>query len=146
MESFNELMADLADHIGLDKAELLQTQEIAIDNFVVGFQADEDPTVKNLIFFTLLGVPSPEKLNQIAITLLEANNLWAGTSGCTLGLQQESRAVILAGNMPINLLTGQSLAVVLEQFINVASFWQQYIQGTVLHNDSHISQNPGLHA
>lgn len=57
MENFSKLLADLADHIGLDKTELLQTQEIAIDNFVVGFQADEDSTFKNLIFLRCWACP-----------------------------------------------------------------------------------------
>lgn len=128
--NYEELLRQFAAHVGLDAQELLTTEEILIDGLAVGLQLDGDTADGDLVFFALLGTPSPEHLGRIARTLLEANNLWVGTGGCTLGVQQATGAVTLCGRMPLAALTGESLAMLLDGFVDTAAFWKGFVEGT----------------
>lgn len=128
--TYEELLRQFAAHVGLDAQELLSTEEVLIDGLAVGLQLEGDTADGDLVFFALLGAPSPEHLGRIARTLLEANNLWVGTGGCTLGLQQATGAVTLCGRMPLGALTGESLAMLLDGFVDTASFWKGFVEGT----------------
>lgn len=133
--TYEELLRQFAAHVGLDAQELLSTEEVLIDGLAVGLQLDGDRADGDLVFFALLGTPSAEHLGRIASTLLEANNLWVGTGGCTLGLQQATGAVTLCGRMPISALTGESLAMLLDGFVDTASFWKGFVEGTPQEGD-----------
>ena len=127
--TYNDLVADLAAHIGLDPKELLATEEIVVDDQVIGLQLDGHETVGDLLFFTVLGAPDPDHFPRIARTLLEANNFWIGTGGCTRGLQRESGDVTLCGRIALGDLSGQTLAGLLDSFVDTASFWRAFVNG-----------------
>lgn len=128
--TYEDLLNQFAEHVGLDAKELASTEEVLIDSIAIGLQLDGDPTDGDLVFFTMLGTPNPEHLIRIAPTLLQANNFWVGTGGCTLGLQQGTGAVTLCGRIALSALTGESLAMVLDGFVNTASFWKGFVEGT----------------
>jgi hypothetical protein len=97
-------------------------------------RADDRSNVFNqqVIFFTLLGTVDHQHFPRIARTLLEANNLWAGTAGCTLGLQRGSNQVILAGQLSLHRLEGPNFSVVLDGFCDTANFWREFVAGANL--------------
>jgi hypothetical protein len=134
--TYEELLRQFAEHVGLDAQELLSTEEVLIDGIAVGLQLEGDIADGDLVFFSLLGTPSPEHLIRIARTLLEANNLWVGTGGCTLGLQQATGVVTLCGRMPLGALTGESLAMLLDGFVGTASFWKGFVEGKPQEGDA----------
>ena len=102
--SYEEVLKEFAHHVGLESEALLHTEEVLIDGFPIGLQLEGSPVSGDVLFFTTLGTPSPEHLGRIARTLLEANNFWVGTGGCTLGVQQATGAVTLCvPGLPTNL-------------------------------------------
>lgn len=122
-QSYDQILTAFANHVGLAPAELLSTQEIVIDGLPIGLQLDGDEAVGDLIFFVVLGTPDATQFNRIARTMLEANNFWVGTGGCTLGVQRDSGAVTLCGRVALDDLTGESLAALLDGFVDTATFW-----------------------
>ena len=129
--SYEEVLKEFAHHVGLESEALLHTEEVLIDGFPIGLQLEGSPVSGDVLFFTTLGTPSPEHLGRIARTLLEANNFWVGTGGCTLGVQQATRAVTLCGRIAIDdNLGGESLAALLGGFVDTAAFWKAFVEGT----------------
>jgi len=131
---YNKLLTDLARHLGLDEAEgLIQTQELALDDFRVGFNYApldvNEPTIGDIEFFTLLGRPDAAREAAVHRLMLEGNNLWAGTGGATLGVQRESGAAVLAMSLPVETTTAQALAEALGAFAEVAVFWRAVVSG-----------------
>ncbi len=128
--NYEDVLKEFAQHVGLDTEALLHTEEVLIDGFPIGLQLEGSPASGDVLFFTTLGTPTPEHLDRIARTLLEANNFWVGTGGCTIGLQQETGAVTLCGRIAIDdALTGEVLAALLSGFVDTAAFWKAFVEG-----------------
>lgn len=130
---YRELLLGLGKRLGLPDAELLpDTQEIAVDDFRVGFTYEpvdvNEPVTGDVVFFTLLGRPDPAREAAIHRLMLEGNNLWAGTGGATLGIQQNGAAV-LAMSLPVESVTPEALADALADFVEVAVLWRAVVAG-----------------
>lgn len=129
-QTYEELLTAFANHVGLEPAELLSTEEIMIDGLPIGLQLDGEDTIGDLIFFVVLGTPDAAQFGRIARTLLEANNFWVGTGGATLGVQRDSGAVTLCGRIALDQLSGETLAALLDGFVDTAAFWHAFVNGT----------------
>jgi hypothetical protein len=128
--SYDVLLTAFAQHVGLEPDELLSTQEIMIDGLAIGLQLDGDPVLGDLVFFAVLGTPDNAQFGRIARTLLEANSFWVGTGGCTLGVQRDSGAVTLCGRITLAELSGETLAGLLDGFVDTAAFWRAFVTGS----------------
>jgi len=168
MITFNALLCDLAKDVGVGEAELISTQELVVDGHAVGLYLNVDNDALDagrvpvaslgplsedslnqeplseestyVVFFTLLGEIDPERQPTMLPTLLQANNLWAGTAGCTLGMQVSSRQITLCGQLPLTFLTGPDLAEVLANFAETATFWRSFVEGTTLPDDGPLGE------
>lgn len=155
MIAFHDVLTALAQEAGVDATELTRTQELVIDDQVIGLYLDgendalNDPDARPdaragmaadagpdsehttyVVYFTLLGAIDPAPHPRVLRTLLEANHLWAGTAGCTLGMQPGSGQVMLCGQLPLAFLTGADLCAVLASFAETAAFWRRFVTGT----------------
>lgn len=129
--SYQALLIQLAKQAGVDAEALASTEEIVIDGISIGLQLDGTEQEGDVLFFTTLGAPAVGHFESIARTLLEANSLWVGTGGCTLGIQPETGEVTLCGRAPLAALDGSSMAEVLAGFTDLADFWKKYVAGHV---------------
>lgn len=127
IETYNNLLRDFANHVGLDPQAFAKTQEVVVDGLAVGLSYDGNEQVGDIVYFTDLGAPADHRRASVYQTLLEANNLWVGTGGATLGLQPSGR-VVLCGRMDVAGVSGESLAMVLDLFIDTAQYWQRFVQ------------------
>ncbi len=96
MTRYQQLLENYALMMGMEPAaDLLVNQEVQVSDLSVGFTVEGDEDSGSILFFTSLGMPAPnmprERLMQL---MLEANALWVGTGGCTLGLQAHTGAYI----------------------------------------------------
>jgi hypothetical protein len=133
---YTELLTGLAKHLGLPEASLLaETQELVIDDLKIGFDYEpidaNEPVYGDALFFCVLGRPAAERQAAIHRLMLEGNNLWAGTGGGTLGLQQDTGTAILAARLPVETTTPENFASVLANFAEVAVFWRGIIEGKI---------------
>ena len=105
---------------------------MVIADIVVGLSAEGDADAGDIAFFATLGRPAPQVArDQLLQLMLEANALWVGTGGCTLGLQPGTGAVLLCARAPLALCDARALAAALDAFADVALLWRDVVQGRV---------------
>ena len=133
MSRYQTLLEDYARLAGLSPVEDLVThQELVIADIVVGLSAEGDADAGDIAFFATLGRPAPQVArDQLLQLMLEANALWVGTGGCTLGLQPGTGAVLLCARAPLALCDARALAAALDAFADVALLWRDVVQGRV---------------
>lgn len=144
--TYIELLQQLATQLNLPKDAFVDTQELVVDDLKIGFDFQpldpNMPAAGDIVCFSVLGRAAPEREAQIHRLLLEGNNLWAGTGGATLGIQQESGSVILAMRLPLEGLDAEHLIEVLDDYANTARYWTAVITG----QDSATKPAPNLTA
>lgn len=132
MTRYAKLIEEYALHAGLPARELMSSQELVIAGVGIGLAPEGDQDTGDMILFSALGRPSVgverEKLMQL---MLEANGLWVGTGGCTLGLQAGTGAVLLCARLSLAAIDVVSLSAALQAFTDVALLWREVVQGKV---------------
>lgn len=128
--AYRQLLTDFAHAVGLEPVDhFLDSEEVVIDDVTISLYFEGDEALGDVVFFALLGAPGDARLNDVALVLLEANYLWAGTGGATLGLNAQTGQVALSGRMPLDTLDGDALASLLAAFADSASFWGRFVRG-----------------
>ncbi|MBC7601076.1 MAG: CesT family type III secretion system chaperone [Ramlibacter sp.] len=130
-EAYDKLLRAFAAHIGLDGDALVKTQELVIDDLTVGLAYEGMDGIGDILYFANLGAPSQARAPSLYLTLLHANNMWAGTGGATLGVQADTGNVILAGRIDINEVTPEGLAAMLDGFADTSQFWKKFVAGEI---------------
>jgi len=131
MSRYQQLLANYARGVGLEPLDAFMTsQEIVIGGVTVGLMLDGDENGGDVVFFSNLGRPAPDAGGEkLHVLMLQANALWAGTGGCTLGLQPDTGAVLLSGRAPLALCDAAALASALDAFADVAVLWRNVVTG-----------------
>jgi len=134
MSRYEHLLRNYAALLGLEPVQqLLTTQELVVSGITVSLMLDGDKDIGDVVFCTNLGIPTtemtPERLYSL---LLQANGLWAGTNGYTLGLQHGTNAVLLAGRAPLPLCHAKGFADSIGAFVDTALPWRAVIKGQTL--------------
>ena len=101
-----------------------------MDGLSIGLAYEGMNDLADVLYFADLGAPEPDRVFAVYQTLLEANNMWAGTGGATLGLQQDTGWVVLAGRIDFESLSPESLVNLLGMFAQTASAWKSFVDGT----------------
>ena len=140
IQTYNELISAFALHVGLDADALAATQEVVIEGLSVGLLYDGDESIGDIVYFTNLGAPPAQRVASVYKTMLEANNLWVGTGGCTLGIQADSGCVVLCGRLDVVGVTAEGMALLLDAFADTALFWQKVVADTL--PDAAVGMSP----
>ncbi len=132
--AFDEFVQALAQYLGLDPVQLAQSQELMVDDLAIGFLHEEgqaeDPG--DFVFFSRLGAPQPVDAPAVHKILLQANSLWLGTAGFTLGLHAGSGDILLCGRWPLlPEATPEAFMPLLDPFVATALLWRGYIDGSL---------------
>ncbi|CAM3932061.1 Tir chaperone family protein [Bordetella tumbae] len=129
MSRYEHLLRNYAAIMGLEPVQwLLATQEIVINGITVSLMLDGDDDIGDIVFCTNLGVPDHSE--SLHVLMLQANALWTGTGGCTLGLQYGTGAVLLAGRTPLPLCHAKGFADMIGAFVDIALRWKPFIERT----------------
>lgn len=133
MSRYETLLEDYARLAGLSPVEdFLANQELVIADIVVGLSVEGDADAGDIAFFATLGRPAPQvPRDRLLQLMLEANALWVGTGGCTLGLQAGTGGVVLCARAPLALCDAPALAAALDAFADVGLLWRDVVQGRV---------------
>lgn len=134
-QAYDDLMIAFAQHVGLDPEIFGRTQELLIDDVTVGLMYEGDEDMGDLLYFTQLGAPAEHRRADVHRVMLEANNLWVGTGGATLGIQPETGNVVLAGRQPVEGVTAEGLALLMDAFADTAAYWRRVIRDEVAEGD-----------
>ena len=127
MNHFHELLNEYAEDGGLDAARLVATSDVVIDGVTISLMPDGDPDVGDVIFYAELA-PRPESVHPVTLrAVLEANMLWAGTGGCTLGLHPEAECITVCLRIALRDLDASTLAAMLEHFAEIVKTWDGHL-------------------
>lgn len=126
-DTYNDLLRDFANHVGVDPEVFGKTQEIVVDGIAVGLDFEGTDDFADVLYFCNVGAPSDARQAEVYKVLLQANNLWAGTGGATIGVQQDTGNVVIAGRMDLEGLSPEGLAALVDAFVDTASFWKKFI-------------------
>ncbi|MET1115835.1 MAG: type III secretion system chaperone [Comamonas sp.] len=131
MTRYRQLLENYAVLVGIEPAsDFLDTQEVQVAELSVGFTVEGDEDNGSIVLFTSLGLPTPQMPRERLLQLmLEANAFWAGTGGCTLGLQAHTGAVLVCARAPLALCDAAAFAAVVDAFAEVALLWREIVQG-----------------
>jgi hypothetical protein len=114
---------------GRARASLAETQEIVVAGRTarVWYQPDADNPDEGTLLCNIdvLRLSTPPNAD-FCRTLLEANNLWAGTRGTTLGLRGDD-VVMLSAARRVASLTPHTLAALLHALGRDAQAWQAHL-------------------
>lgn len=130
--AFDALLADFAEHVGLSAQELAYSSEIVIDTTTVTLfheAADGRPDDGgDVVMFCTLNMPPVADRSELYKSALEANMLWVGTGGATLGLQPGTGAFTLCAKSPVAMLDADELARALDHFVDAAECWSDFVR------------------
>ena len=126
-QTYQKLLTQLAEEVGLEGAALLASEEIVIDELPIGLQLEGEDEEAEVWLCSLLAAPSIDRWEEVARTLPHANHLWTGTGGATLGMLPEDNTVSLNVRRPLRDLDAEKLAVVLAKMADIGRAWQDFI-------------------
>lgn len=123
--TFEELISALGERIGVDLAAEDGSCVINVDDMVVTLMSLPDSD--RLAVHGEIGDPPPEGLEQLLSAMLEANHLFAGTAGATISRDHETGRFHLCRHEPLAILDADSLAALVESFVNTIEIWRKAI-------------------
>ncbi len=124
---FLDNLAGLAQSLGLPEiaaGDDGSSAIVVIDDFEVVLNCLE---TENLLLFTVVA-PLPENGRQgLLETLMDANTFYYKTQGFTLAARADT-GVTLQGMMPLRMLDRNLIAAYVQNFVNVAEYWQEFFK------------------
>ena len=125
--TYQQLLTELAEHLGLDVAGLLAQQEVRIGELSICLQQSGAQEVSDVVLCSVLGAPPAARFAEVLRTLMQANHRWVGTAGGTLGLSPAGDAITWCIRLPLRELDGTTLATWIAGFAELGQSWMQYI-------------------
>lgn len=125
-QNFLSILHNVGQRIHLEDLELDEDNFCSIgfdDDLIVTISYEERSNM--LLIFGQLGKISPELEEDIYPKLLKANYFWQGTSGATLGVDDQTHEVILSYRLNVPNLTSDQLYQLLEEFVNLVDLWKK---------------------
>ena len=123
--TFEELISGLGSKIGVELTSDDGSCVINADDMVVTLMSLPDSD--RLAVHGEIGDPPPEGLEQLLSAMLEANHLFAGTAGATISRDHETGRFHLCRHEPLAILDADSLAALVESFVNTLGIWRKAI-------------------
>ena len=123
--TFEELISGLGSKIGVELTSEDGECVINVDDMVVTLMSLPDSD--RLAVHGEIGDPPPEGLEQLLSAMLEANHLFAGTAGATISRDHETGRFHLCRQEPLAILDADSLAALVESFVNTLEIWRKAI-------------------
>jgi hypothetical protein len=100
---------------------------LTIDDQVINIEMDEPSAA--LLIYAFVG-ELPEKPDRAFYEmLLEADFFYKGTSGATLGIDRNTRVIMMAYRLPVGGLQLHRFLRVVENFTNMMELWHEKITG-----------------
>ena len=121
--TFEELISGLGSGVELTSED--GECVINVDDMVVTLMSLPDSD--RLAVHGEIGDPPPEGLEQLLSAMLEANHLFAGTAGATISRDHETGRFHLCRHEPLAILDADSLAALVESFVNTLGIWRKAI-------------------
>lgn len=124
LENYKQLLSELGQAVGLPDLAPDKDNYCCLgfdDKIITHLQYSDANEI--LMLFAQLGVIDEDKVNDIYPRLLKANLFWQGTGGATIGVDDETREVLISYQTPMQFMDFPKFQELLEGFINTAELW-----------------------
>jgi Tir chaperone protein (CesT) family len=129
MQSWNDLISELGRRLQIPELEMDEDRCVHLsfgENLAV--MMSEDPRFDRLILSSIVGQAlegDPEFVEE----LLQANLFWQSTDGATLGLDRESRQILLAARVDAQqAFSPESLEARVQEFVDLTERWIEIVK------------------
>ena len=124
LEHFKKLLKTLGENTG--HPDLTPHQEGICslrfdDRLIIDLECSEEK--ETLLLSSLVGVLKPDQRKKFYSELLEANLLWGGTGGATLGIDPETLTVFLCHQERMREMSFSRFQELIRDFSDTALFW-----------------------
>jgi hypothetical protein len=129
MEHFKNLLRDLGASVGLPDLKPSDDGLCSLrfdDRVTIDLECNEETGA--LIFSSIVGTLLPYQTEKLYPELLEANLLWAGTGGATLGVDPATLSVFMCYQEKVEGMEFLRFQELLKGFSDVALFWNKRLQ------------------
>lgn len=126
IEHFNNLLKDLGKSVGLPDLKPGNQGLCSLrfdDRVTIDLESNEDSGA--LIFSSIVGTLAQHEADAFYPLLLEANLLWAGTGGATLGVDPATLSVFMCYQEKIAGMEFLRFQELLKGFSDTALYWNQ---------------------
>ncbi len=126
LEHFNDLLKDLGKSVGLPDLKPSGEGLCSLrfdDRVTIDLECSEERGA--LIFSSIVGTLLPYQAEKIYPELLEANLLWVGTGGATLGVDPATLSVFMCYQEKIEGMEFLRFQDLLKGFSDTALFWNK---------------------
>ncbi len=126
LEYFNKLLKDLGNNVGLPELSANSQGLCSLrfdDRLTIDLEYNEDREV--FIISSLIGMIRPNQKEKFYSEFLEANLLWVGTSGATLGVDPETLTVFICYQEPLAGMEFSRFQNLIKEFSDAALFWNR---------------------
>ena len=126
LEHFRRLIKMFGEHIGIPYLESHPQGLCSLrfdDRVTIDLEYNEEQGA--ILLSSLVGVLKPEESKLFYDELLEANLLWGGTSGATIGLDPASLTVFLCYQEQLKGISLDQFQQLVKRFSDTALFWNQ---------------------
>ena len=130
IEHFNNLLKDLGKSVGLPDLKPSDDGLCSLrfdDRVTIDLEANDETGA--LIFSSIVGTLMPYQTEKLYPELLEANLLWAGTGGATLGVDPATLSVFMCYQEKMGEMEFLRFQELLKGFSDTALFWNQRLSG-----------------
>ncbi len=149
-DSFSALLTAYEQRLRPDASayELARTRELKLNDRLVSFEfvPDGNSPDDGMVICRSDVLQFTEPVSEIHCRLLlQANNMWAGTQGSTLGLRGRD-VLVVSGGRRIGSLDADSLEALVNTLCKDAQVWHRRMSGStpVVHSQSDASQLPAM--
>ena len=131
LDTYQALLRAFADQAGLDADSLVATGEVALGGVeggvTVRMSCRGSQVRGELVLLCDLGMPPRARRLALYESLLEANHLWLGTGGATLGVEPGTGHVVACERLDLQGLGASGLASALAEFVEACGAWRDFI-------------------
>lgn len=125
---YEELVNNFCQATGFDTPQsLLASGEVLVDDVAISLFY-EDTNGGELVLYSDIALRPHEPDPLLLQRLLEANMLWVGTGGATIGMHPETGRIGLATRLAVYKPDGNWLAQVLYRFSVTTQFWREFFE------------------
>ncbi|MCF7729398.1 MAG: type III secretion system chaperone [Chthoniobacterales bacterium] len=144
MEQFQNLLKELGASVGLPDLKPSDDGLCSLrfdDRVTIDLECNDETGA--IIFSSIVATLLPYQTEKLYPDLLEANLLWAGTGGATLGVDPATLSVFMCYQEKIIGMEFLRFQELLKGFSDVALFWNKRIQEGEDSASSQITAEPG---
>lgn len=132
LEHFNKLLKDLGTNIGYADLQANSKGLCSLrfdDRLTIDLECDEKRDI--LLLSSLIGIIKDQQKEKIYAEMLEANLLWAGTGGATLGVDPGTLTVFLCHQQRLQGMSFPEFQKLVKEFSSTSLYWnKRLLEGT----------------